>query len=378
MSHLKVRVLHLPYLTPYVRKLSPGSIEVVNCSPANDAVAIPPDFNFTWLSRQKSYDFFDVLHLHFLDICSLKEVKQVLQKCRKQGKRIIYTAHDVTRLHDDEGLYLKKLKCVCSYANGVIALTPSSAQVLLKRVKQRSLCDRITIIPHGWSVDPAHPKWGSSGGKGKTVEYAMYGAFRHNREFYITLVNWYYSLLQYDARFSIFALPVNNYDMETVRPYLRETISFIQTDPRRMLLFIFPSLTDEQIIDFISECDILMMPYLWGSHSGQLELAFDMNVIPVISNVGYYHDQWKVVSEYVPEPIIFNWSDERFFNYGNRLVEALMTSYSKTEMYRAMPVNEKFRQYRIKEHEEILKMHSLIYIGDQKISSEYFPSTFLI
>ncbi|MDQ4147100.1 MAG: hypothetical protein M3120_05360 [Pseudomonadota bacterium] len=306
-----------------------------------------------------------MLHIHFIGFDSVEDVHWVLRRCVQEKKRIIYTSHNVTRMYDeDEASYLRKTQVICSFAHRVITLTQSSADSLLQRVQLEGLKDRMTVIPLGWSVNPHHPRWGAAGSSKDTVEYVLYGTFRHNREFYTLLLNWYYGLLQYNTRLNIFALPINPCDIETKRPHVAETMSFIQSDPQRMRLHIFPSLTDDQVIDLVSNCDILLMPYVWGSHSAQLEQAFDLNLLPVISNVGFYYDQWQVVQDYVPEPIWFDWSDGNVFHYGSRLTEALLAAQHRIMHNQRPAAGEEFRQHRLREHERLLDGHLKVYHGD--------------
>jgi hypothetical protein len=111
------RVLHLPYQTPYVRKLVHPSIDVVNTKPLNLNGTIPPDLSFRWLRKQESFDFFDVLHIYFIGFDSVEDVHWVLRRCVQEKKRIIYTSHNVTRMYDeDEASYLRKTQVICSFA----------------------------------------------------------------------------------------------------------------------------------------------------------------------------------------------------------------------------------------------------------------------
>jgi len=353
--HKGARVLHLPYQTPYVRKLTPPPFHIVNGSP------IPNDLNFNWLRRQNDFSFFDILHIHFIDFDTPEDVAYVLEKCAQEKKKIIYTAHNICPMYDDsEEFYQKKVELICSHADALVALTPSGGQALLEKLNAPSLQSRLAVQPLGWHVDPSHPKWGRAGSSKETIQYAIYGSFRHNREFYSPILNWYYSLRGTNAHLNIFALPVNPCDIETEKPHVAETVSFIQSDPARMSLRIFPHLSDNQIIDLLSGCDVLLMPYLWGSHSGQLEQAFDMNLLPVSSDVGYYKDQWRQVQSYVPEPVWFNWSDGNIYNYGSRLTEALQTAQAQALRHKKGP-REKFRQYRLQEYQDMLQFHARLY-----------------
>src|SRR4029077_234888 len=91
--------------------------------------------------------------------------------------------------------------------------------------------------------------------------------------------------------------------------HVEETLSFLHADPDyiRVLLEKIPS--DEQVRSFLASNDILVLPYRWGTDSGQLEMAFDLNMTILAPGVGFFPEQWNQVRPYVPEPYWFDWPD---------------------------------------------------------------------
>lgn len=359
-----IRVLHLPYQTPYVRKLVFPSIEIINETIRGNTDGKPVNISFRWLCEQGDLDFFDVLHIHFIDFDSLDDIEIALKKCIKKKKRIVFTAHNIFPMYQRDGsTYLKKLHTVCSSAHSIVTLTQSCADRLTQSLKNEKLASPISVLPHGLVAHPNHPKWGRAGSQGDIVEYALFGSFRPNREIYAFVLNWYFSLINYNARLNILSPALCPCDIYNTELHMKETISLLQTDKQRMRLLVLPFPTDDQIIDFLSNCDVLVMPYLWGSHSGQLELAFDLNLLPFISDVGFYADQWRVVQSHIQEPIWFNWSDGNVYSYGLRLVEALLTAQSRAKSNQRLSSEEEWREYRIREHENLLSAYLKMYIG---------------
>jgi hypothetical protein len=70
-------------------------------------------------------------------------------------------------------------------------------------------------------------------------------------------------------------------------------LATIKSDERiQAAMRAYPSDTD--VVTAGLQADALLLPYLFGSHSGQVELAFDLNLLPVCASVGYLKDQYHV------------------------------------------------------------------------------------
>lgn len=360
-----VRILHLPGRTPYARKLDSSSFVMVNGKTSRSGRRVPIDASFDWLNRQDSLDFFDVLHIHSVEFAETELIERVLEKCARRRRRVVFTLHDISPMfYDADSAYLDKLLKVCTAAQAIVTLTRSAARELLQRLPQLEERNHLKVIPHGYVLKPGHARWGKAGsaGGGK-VEYAMYGAFRPNRDVYTSVLNWYYALQGDEARLNILCRALNEHDLEDEKLRLGELLSFVNSDRERMRLVMHPFPTDEQVVDFLSDCDVLLMPYKWGTHSGQLELAFDLNLLPVISDVGYYHEQWQMNRPYVPEPVWINWADGNAYVRGARLVESVRLAQEMAATKRPLPQREEYRRHRLREHEEFIKAHLEIYAG---------------
>ncbi len=64
------------------------------------------------LLAQPSWSWFDVLHLHSVELTSLVELRAVMRRARAEAKRAVVTAHDlVPGIEQDEVAYREKLAC---------------------------------------------------------------------------------------------------------------------------------------------------------------------------------------------------------------------------------------------------------------------------
>ena len=107
--------------------------------------------------------------------------------------------------------------------------------------------------------------------------------------------------------------------------------------------------------------DAVLLPYLYGSHSGQLELAFDLNLLPVCSAVGYLKDQYRAHDGLVTEPVWFDWSDGHPFLFGEQFVTALETADARLRSTPRQGPSAEFLEYRRREHPQFLDAHRAVY-----------------
>jgi glycosyltransferase involved in cell wall biosynthesis len=367
-----VRVLHLPARTTYARKLNSSEILMVNGKTMPDGLSVPIDASFDWVDARETLDFFDVLHIHSVEFAPTALVTRVLEKCARYGRRVIFTLHDITPMFDDpEDTYAEKLKTVCTAADSVVTLTDSAAQALRQRAAWLELDKRVTVVPHGYVVEPQHHAWGQAGSHNGRVEYAMYGAFRPNRDCYVSVVNWYYGLQDQNARLNILCRAFNEVDLRDEKLGLRYLLDFVHQRADRIRLVVHPFPSDEQVIRFLTECNVLLMPYRWGTHSGQLEIAFDLNLLPVISDVGYYEEQWQVNRRFVNEPVWIRWADGNPYVRAARLIESLRQAQEIAKHGPASSLRDEYRNHRMREHEEFLRTHQQLYTRSGH--SEYHP-----
>lgn len=358
-----VRVLHLPCDLPYTRKLSSPSIHVLNGTRLADASEVPWNATFDWLCARDDLTFFDVLHIHFFEGTPAETLHRALDKCRTCGRRIIVTVHETAPMFPrNRPSYQAGLETICTAAHRVITLTRGGASALLTLVP--FVERRLVVIPHGFVLHPDAPAWGRAGSGGERVEYALYGAFRPNRDTYTLLLNWYFGLLHHRARLNILSRAIAPPDLHDPALHLPAIMEFLQRDRERIRVVMAPHPADEQVVDFLSRCDVLLMPYTWGSHSGQLELAFDLSLLPVISDVGFYAEQWQASRGHVPEPIWVNWSDGHVDRYGARLLDALLTAQDRIAAGGRPATSEAYRRHRLREHEDLLRAHLQVYTDE--------------
>jgi hypothetical protein len=70
-------VVHPPGHTPYIRKLCSCEITIIDEMPLPSGEGIVPcDVSFSWLARRSHFDFFDVLHMHSVELASVDDLRE--------------------------------------------------------------------------------------------------------------------------------------------------------------------------------------------------------------------------------------------------------------------------------------------------------------
>jgi hypothetical protein len=359
-SSRTIRVLHIPYNTPYVRKLSSPIFEVVNCKASIDGSTVPEYASLAWLARQAKLDFFDLVHIHFFEAEPLDTIRCALQRCAEHRKAIVFTAHDLCPVFSrhDPG-FENKLVETCSYSQAVVTLTPQAAESLNRNWGVTST--KATVIPHGYVLHPEHQLARSARSHAGLVEFTMFGSFRPNRASYLALVDWFYGTARLGVRMNLLLRPLGPADPQAESTEARSVLSFIRQREERINAVMLPNPNDDVLASFLAQSDVIVMPYVWGTHSGQLELAFDLGLIPVITNVGFYRSQWECARGHVEEPIWVDWADGARHLYASRLIEGLSAASNRVVGRTTRSTAESFREHRLSEHQSILDAHRRVY-----------------
>ncbi|MFI1648631.1 hypothetical protein ACH4XT_17060 [Streptomyces avidinii] len=350
----RIRVVHAPARTPYVRKLTDGHIEIVNGT-VHRGMEVPRDVSMRWLLERRPFDWFDVLHLHHVEFDDLATLKSVLSECARSGRRVVFTAHDVDPVFSKRAAYHRKLSVLAEAGVPFVCLTEASRSDVRKRFGDR--VETVTI-PHGFVVPPG-TSYPSRAQEVRSPRYFLFGSLRENRDITTALYNWRFGRHQQDTSMHLLLRAPGRINL--LEEHDRWSLLTSMAGDPRLRIDVLPHPTDEDVVDTALGCDALVLPYRWGSHSGQLELAFDLGLVPVVSAVGYVRDQYDRHAPFVDEPVWFDWSDGAEYAYGPRFLEALDTAAERLRHSRPSGPSPDFADYRITEHEAIMAAHLEMY-----------------
>lgn len=352
-----LRVVHLPARTPYVRKIVSAEFSILNGTNSEHGI-VPEAVSAQWLLDRRPLDWLDVLHLHHIEFDDFSTLARLLAACQDSGVKIVYTAHDIAPMYCPADDFQARMELVASSGASWVGLTAASVETLQDRL---SGLGQVTVIPHGFVVQPDELAGKSrEGGPPAAAEYLLYGALRPNRDHLATVANWSLSVTDQAARLNLLMRALSPADFK--RHDVPALLAIIKSDPRiNASMRAYP--TDDEVVNAGLRADALLLPYLFGSHSGQLELAFDLNLLPVCSSVGYLKDQYDVHKGLVTEPIWFDWAEGHPFLFGEKFVAALEFAHARVRNTSRRGPRSDFLEYRRDEHTQFLDAHRAIYTG---------------
>jgi hypothetical protein len=230
----------------------------------------------------------DVMHVHFgYESRSESELTDWVRLIRSQGCALVVTVHDLRNPHQsDPRPHARLLAILLAAADEVITLTTGAATEIRQRwgrtavvIAHPSLLDQpgiATPADHGRpAVVGVHLKSLRANivEPGALVEAARRGADRAN------------AVLRVDLHPDVFG---------------RAEVAGIRAAASRGLLDlrVHPRFDDAEVVDYLSEIAVSVLPYRFGTHSGWLELCRDVGVAVVSPDCGFYSEQWSGAFEY--------------------------------------------------------------------------------
>lgn len=347
------RVVHVPGRTPYARKLRClETIQPLNGTSVS-GLDVPRDATLAWLLRNNPWDLLDAVHLHHLDFEPVHDLVMLLAHCRRAGKQVVFTAHDVSPVFSDLATHHRRGRVLADHHVPFVCLTPAGQAEVRRRFRSRT-----ALVPHGYVAMP-----GTAGRVGPRqpgpTRFLIYGSLRPNRDVELVLHCWRFARHLRDSVLHLLLRAPSRASLANEADAWR-AIREHSADPR-LQVEVLPFPSDEEVAGAVAEADCLILPYRWASHSGQIELAFDLGVLPVAARVGYLPDQVAVHRPLVDEPIWFDWSDGARFEYGARLLTAMQQAHQEIQSGWQAPDPDRFAEHRRREHAATLAAFSLLY-----------------
>ncbi|GAA1934946.1 hypothetical protein GCM10009716_47480 [Streptomyces sodiiphilus] len=354
-----MRVVHLPARTPYAWKLQSRDFHILNGTELPSGETVPATVNAAWLLEHAPLTWLDVLHLHHVDSEEPATLERLLDESLNHGVSVVFTAHDTRPMVGSPEDFTARLRMLHSAGAGWVCLTEGSVAKLAEVTGERP---RATIIPHGYVAAPEALAGLERESSSSATRYLMFGASRASRDQLSTMANWSLGITDPHSALHVLLRAFSPADFADGgrAPLL---LDLAGRDPR-ICLTMRPYPTDQEVNAAGLAADALLLPYLWGSHSGQLELAFDLNLLPVCSLTGHLHEQYERHKGRVDEPEWFDWSQGHPNLFGEKFLTALE---SATARLRSGPrlLDREFLDYRAEEHRTILDAYSRVYGGDR-------------
>ena len=341
---MEMKILSLPSRHPYTAKINSEKIKIVNSK--TDYFSEYQEKIIEFIKKTHSPNSYDIVHIHFsFDKIKIKTLGELLKYFKSKNKMIVWTIHsrESQRLRNlGNGRYQKLLWL---FSDSVITLTQGCKDWIQKNFGNNK---KINVIPHGYIANPGIVKdICRKNSKEQNMIVYLVGEFRENKEYVESIIQ----ILQCGAfkniKLKLIFKPIQLYSDKNKEVIDQKKIIFwnIIKDPRVEIISL-PEISNEIIFRNFAKAHTCILPYKWGTHSGQIELARDFGCNIVASNVGFYKEQSKDVIIYGEG--IYSKPDAKNFT------EALIKSFSK----KTKPIS---KTERVKEHNYIIKKHEEIY-----------------
>lgn len=226
----------------------------------------------------------DVLHVHFgFEAVTLDDLRAVLVVLREHRVPLVITVHDLANPHvADQSSHQARLDLLLREASAVITLTRGAAHAIAQR----------------WEVEPMvlpHPHL-------LPAEYV--GAPRTARAVPVVGVHGKFLRANVDPWPIMDALVAAEWTVDVaLRLDLDEKALLArrpgQALPDRLAAYsaagvdvrVHPPFSDTELVDYLGQIDVMVLPYRFGTHSGWVEACFDAGVLPVVPNCGFFSEQ---------------------------------------------------------------------------------------
>ncbi|OZF06280.1 glycosyltransferase [Rhodococcoides fascians] len=296
-----------------------------------------------WTKRNLSS--FDVLHVHFgFDSLPPEQLGEVIRTVQSAGKPLVYTVHDLHNPHFvDNSLHEAHLDMLIEAAAEVITLTPGAAREIESRWERRA-----TVVPHP-HVAPME----------------LIGQRRTNTESFVIGVH------AKSLRTNLDPLAVLGTIVDTAAQLPGATVRIDideqafdshPEDAAAIAAFgthegvdvrVHPRFDDDELWTYLTEIDVSVLPYRFGTHSGWLEACVDLGTAVVVPDCGYFAEQTPCR--------VFGFGLGRFDD--SSLADALRSTYDDVLTQRSTQsgAGEFLRTSREVDKEEAARTHARVY-----------------
>lgn len=274
---------------PYIRAITDPAAVAVLPDPVPPGAEAgrwwPPQMlDARWI-RDHS-DEFDVFHLHFgAESFSPGHVGAAIAAAQRAGKPVIYTVHDLQNPQlSDQGEHERMLDEVIPVVDVLVTLTAAARDEIAERWRRDAI-----VIPHPSLLEVDAPL-------GHPRDTTRVGVHLRDLRPNIDAVGVVTTLIRAVAELRAAGSRI------TARVHLNERVRDEETaellahlvadaDGDTVELVRTPRLSDDDLVNAVADVDACILPYAYGTHSGWLELCFDLAVPVIGPRRGHFRDQ---------------------------------------------------------------------------------------
>lgn len=237
-----------------------------------------------WIDSHRSDA--DLLHLHFgLESFTVDELVAAVDAAHDAGWPVVYTVHDLENPQlVDQAPHVRQLDALLPLVDAVVTLTPGAASEIAERWGRTAL-----VLPHPRLLpDDVEPSRGLAhdlpviGVHLKDLRPSVDGAAS------VRILLGALDLLRDRGVSTTGEVRLHRSVRDDEQ---REQIRFLCAERSDVVLIEHNRLDDEALAEALAHLDVCVLPYHSGTHSGWLELCWDLGVAVAVPDVGYLREQ---------------------------------------------------------------------------------------
>lgn len=289
---LTLRVLSIPAAHPYVAAVTGAGVRVLPDPPVAGAPAgqwwPPAALQPGWVTANAAA--FDLAHVHFgTESRTVPELEAFVAELVEAGRPLVYTVHDLDHPHlIDAAGHQAELACLARGADALLTLTAGAAAELRRRLGLAA-----TVIPHPSLASPAWFARADAIRDARPARGPQVGIHLRSLRANVRPGDWIAALAEAveeaGGRLHVFVNDdAGRHDHAAraawaeLRGLLASSSTQIHTRPRP---------EDDGLAHELAALDVAVLPYAHGTHSGWLELCWDLGTRVLMPRVGYFAEQ---------------------------------------------------------------------------------------
>lgn len=349
-----LRIAAIPAGHPYVRSVTAAADLTVLSDPLRAGAPAgqwwpPVALEAEWI-RAHAADI-DVLHIHFgTESFSTDDLHASLDAARAGGVPVVFTVHDLVHPQlTDQTDYERQLDILVPGADALLTLTSGAAAEIARRWGRTAV-----VVPHPALLSTL-PRAVPRADEREFLVGVHLKDLRSNIAAEATVVALAAALEQLSSHDVSIAAEVRMHS-HVRDEAARDRIRKLCAASAHITLVEHDRLDDDELTAVLANLDAAVLPYAYGTHSGWLELCWDLAVPLVVPTVGYYSQQHVDASVAAFEPD----------RSGASLAAALQLLLASHDATRAGTVErdrerDRRRERRISDDAAVARTHSELY-----------------
>lgn len=226
---------------------------------------------------------FDVLHVHFgFEHFSPDELREVVGLLGRNRVPLVLTVHDLHNPHfADPTMHLAQLDVLVPAATVILTLTPGAAEVIAGRWNRRAV-----VLPHP-HVLPIE----AVGSARPIRDVPVVGI--HGRGLRANVQPWpVLDALTDDGAPDVMPDVTVRLDLDVQALDVPGTVARVASYRRAGVdVRVHARFSDAELAAYLTEVDVLVLPYRFGTHSGWAEACYDAGTTVVSPDCGFFAEQ---------------------------------------------------------------------------------------